>query len=110
MVGSRRPGAWLTSNSSERAGGSSSTFNKALDPSGYFSSSALSTMQTRQPPSTAGEGGWRVCIVDSADVLKYPEGSNALLKVLEEPPARSLLLLVSHAPGRLLPTIRSRCR
>ncbi len=60
--------------------------------------------------STAGEGGWRVCIVDSADELKFPEGSNALLKVLEEPPQRSLFLLVSHAPGRLLPTIRSRCR
>ena len=60
--------------------------------------------------STAGEGGWRVCIVDSADELKYPEGSNALLKMLEEPPPRSLFLLVSHAPGRLLPTIRSRCR
>src|SRR5712664_1276184 len=60
--------------------------------------------------STAGEGGWRVCIVDSADELKYPEGSNALLKMLEEPPQRSLFLLVSHAPGRLLPTIRSRCR
>ena len=60
--------------------------------------------------STAGEGGWRVCIVDSADELKYPEGSNALLKMLEEPPRRSLFLLVSHAPGRLLPTIRSRCR
>jgi len=60
--------------------------------------------------STAGEGGWRVCIVDSVDELKYPEGSNALLKVLEEPPPRSLFLVVSHAPGRLLPTIRSRCR
>jgi DNA polymerase-3 subunit delta' len=60
--------------------------------------------------STAGEGGWRVCIVDSADELKFPEGSNALLKMLEEPPARALFLLVSHAPGRLLPTIRSRCR
>ena len=60
--------------------------------------------------STAGEGGWRVCVVDSADELKYPEGSNALLKVLEEPPAQSLFLVVSHAPGRLLPTIRSRCR
>ncbi len=60
--------------------------------------------------STAGEGGWRICIVNSADVLKYPEGSNALLKMLEEPPAKSLFLLVSHAPGRLLPTIRSRCR
>jgi DNA polymerase III subunit delta' len=60
--------------------------------------------------STAGEGGWRVCIVDAADELKYPEGSNALLKMLEEPPARALFLLVSHAPGRLLATIRSRCR
>jgi len=60
--------------------------------------------------STAGEGGWRVCIVDSADELKYPQASNALLKMLEEPPARSLFLVVSHAPGRLLPTIRSRCR
>jgi DNA polymerase-3 subunit delta' len=59
---------------------------------------------------TAGEGGWRVCIVDSADELQYPQGSNALLKTLEEPPRRALLLLVSHAPGRLLPTIRSRCR
>jgi DNA polymerase-3 subunit delta' len=60
--------------------------------------------------STAGEGGWRVCIVDTADELQNPQGSNALLKVLEEPPPRSLFLVVSHAPGRLLPTIRSRCR
>jgi DNA polymerase III subunit delta' len=60
--------------------------------------------------STAGEGGWRVCIIDSADDLQYPQASNALLKMLEEPPPRSLFLLVSHAPGRLLPTIRSRCR
>jgi DNA polymerase-3 subunit delta' len=59
--------------------------------------------------STAGEGGWRVCVVDSADELNAA-GANALLKILEEPPARALLLVVSHAPGRLLPTIRSRCR
>ena len=59
--------------------------------------------------STAGEGGWRVCVIDSADELN-PAGTNALLKVLEEPPPRSLFLVVSHAPGRLLPTIRSRCR
>lgn len=59
--------------------------------------------------STAGEGGWRIAIVDSVDDLQR-EGANALLKVLEEPPARTLLLLVSHAPGRELPTIRSRCR
>ena len=60
--------------------------------------------------STAGQGGWRVCIVDTADELQYPQAANALLKVIEEPPARSLFILVSHTPGRLLPTIRSRCR
>jgi len=59
--------------------------------------------------STAGEGGWRIAIVDAVDDLQR-EGANALLKILEEPPARTLLLLVSHAPGRELPTIRSRCR
>ena len=59
--------------------------------------------------STAGEGGWRIAIVDAVDDLQR-EGANALLKVLEEPPPRTLLLLVSHAPGRELPTIRSRCR
>jgi DNA polymerase-3 subunit delta' len=59
--------------------------------------------------STAGEGGWRVCIVDSADELNRA-GANTLLKILEEPPARALLIVVSHTPGRLLPTIRSRCR
>jgi DNA polymerase III subunit delta' len=59
--------------------------------------------------STPGEGGWRVAIVDSVEELNR-SGENALLKVLEEPPPRSLLLLVSNAPGRVLPTIRSRCR
>ena len=54
--------------------------------------------------STAGEGGWRIAIVDSVDDLQR-EGANALLKVLEEPPERAHLLLVSHAPGRELPTI-----
>ena len=59
--------------------------------------------------STAGEGGWRIAIVDSVDELNR-EGANALLKVLEEPPRRALLLLVSHSAARVLPTIRSRCR
>jgi DNA polymerase III subunit delta' len=57
----------------------------------------------------AAAGGWRVVVVDCADDLN-PNAANALLKLLEEPPAKALLLLVSHAPGRLLPTIRSRCR
>ena len=57
---------------------------------------------------TPSEGGWRVVVVDSVDELNV-NAANALLKVLEEPPARALLLLVSHTPGRLLATIRSRC-
>jgi DNA polymerase-3 subunit delta' len=52
---------------------------------------------------------WRVVVIDSVDELE-PSGANALLKMLEEPPANSIFFLVSHAPGRLLPTIRSRCR
>jgi DNA polymerase-3 subunit delta' len=59
--------------------------------------------------STSAYGGYRVCIVDSAEELNR-NGANALLKVLEEPPPLSLLIIVSHSPGRLLPTIRSRCR
>jgi DNA polymerase-3 subunit delta' len=54
-------------------------------------------------------GGWRVVLVDSADDMNR-NAANALLKILEEPPRDALLLLVSHAPGSLLPTIRSRCR
>ncbi len=57
---------------------------------------------------TASGGGWRILIVDSADEMNR-SAANALLKLLEEPPPQALLLLISHAPGRLLPTIRSRC-
>ena len=58
---------------------------------------------------TPAEGGWRVVVVDGADEMNR-NAANALLKILEEPPQRALLLLVAHSPGRLLPTIRSRCR
>jgi DNA polymerase-3 subunit delta' len=58
---------------------------------------------------TPAEGGWRVVVVDGAEDLN-PASANALLKILEEPPPRAILLLVCAAPGRLLPTIRSRCR
>ena len=58
---------------------------------------------------TAAEGGWRVVIVDGADAMNR-NAANALLKVLEEPPPRAVLLLLAASPGRLLPTIRSRCR
>lgn len=59
--------------------------------------------------STAGMGGWRVAIIDAADDMNTA-AANAILKVLEEPPARCVFFLISHTPGRLLPTIRSRCR
>ena len=52
---------------------------------------------------------WRAVVIDSIDDLEKP-AANALLKMLEEPPSNCVFLLVSHAPGRLLPTIRSRCR
>src|SRR5207249_3413997 len=58
---------------------------------------------------TPAEGGWRVVVVDGADEMNR-NAANALLKILEEPPRRALLLLVAHSPGKLLPTIRSRCR
>ena len=58
---------------------------------------------------TPAEGGWRVAIVDGAEDLNQ-NSANALLKLLEEPPSRAILILVCSATGRLLPTIRSRCR
>ena len=58
---------------------------------------------------TASQGGYRVVIVDTADDMNR-NSANALLKVLEEPPKQAVLLLLSESPGRLLPTIRSRCR
>jgi DNA polymerase-3 subunit delta' len=58
---------------------------------------------------TAAESGYRIAVVDAADQLNR-NAANALLKLLEEPPPQSLLLLVAHQPGLLLPTIRSRCR
>jgi DNA polymerase-3 subunit delta' len=59
--------------------------------------------------TTASLSPWRVVIIDAIDDLER-NAANALLKNLEEPPPHSLFLLVSHAPERLLPTIRSRCR
>ena len=57
----------------------------------------------------ASSGGWRVLLVDAADDLNRA-GANALLKTIEEPPARALALIVAHRPGKLPATIRSRCR
>lgn len=58
---------------------------------------------------TAFDGGYRVVIVDPADDMNT-SAANALLKSLEEPPPRTVFILTSHSPGRLLPTIRSRCQ
>jgi len=58
---------------------------------------------------TPALSAWRAVVIDTVDELEA-SGANALLKILEEPPANCLFLLVSHVPGRLLPTIRSRCR
>jgi len=57
---------------------------------------------------TPAEGGWRVLVIDAAEDMNR-NAANAVLKVLEEPPSRAMILLISHAPGRLLATIRSRC-
>ena len=58
---------------------------------------------------TPAESLWKAVVIDSVDEMNR-SGANAILKALEEPPAKTLFLLVSHAPGKLLPTIRSRCR
>jgi len=58
---------------------------------------------------SSADGGHRVALIDSVDEMN-PSAANALLKLLEEPPAHSTLLLISHSPMGLLPTIRSRCR
>lgn len=58
---------------------------------------------------TSGDGGWRVAIIDTADEMN-DQAANALLKILEEPPQRSMLLLIANAAAQLVPTIRSRCQ
>src|SRR5690606_25713018 len=64
---------------------------------------------TRFLSMTSHDGGYRVVIVDPADDMNV-NAANALLKTLEEPPARTLFVLISHSLGALLPTIRSRCQ
>ncbi len=69
--------------------------------------------EARQLPeffsTTPAISPYRVAIIDAADDLNV-NAANAVLKTLEEPPPRGVILLISHAPGKLLPTIRSRCR
>jgi len=89
------------------------TVERAYDPRRRRLRSEIVVENTREIGAflrlTPAEGGWRVVIVDGADEMNR-NAANALLKILEEPPRRALLLLVAHSPGRLLPTIRSRCR
>ncbi len=59
--------------------------------------------------TTAGEDSWRFCIVDSADDMNA-SAANSLLKILEEPPQRTIFFVLANSPAKLLPTIRSRCR
>ena len=74
---------------------------------------SISVDQARDLPEffskSPSQAHYRVAIIDAADDLNL-NAANALLKVLEEPPERGVLFLVTHAPGRLLATIRSRCR
>ena len=74
---------------------------------------SISVDQARELPEffskSPAQAPYRVAIIDAADDLNV-NAANAILKTLEEPPPRGVLFLVSHAPGRLLPTIRSRCR
>lgn len=86
---------------------------KGYDPQKKRSRSEITAEEVRRVTQflhlTSSSGGWRVVVVDSADDMnRY--AANALLKILEEPPRNTALFLVSHSPGRLLPTIRSRCR
>jgi DNA polymerase-3 subunit delta' len=89
------------------------TIERAYDPRRRRMRSEIVVDDTREIAAflrlTAAEGGWRVVIVDGADDMNR-NAANAVLKILEEPPQRTLLILVAHSPGRLLPTIRSRCR
>jgi len=89
------------------------TVERAYDPRRRRLRSEIVVEDTREIAAffrlTAAEEGWRVVVVDGAEEMNR-NAANALLKILEEPPRGALLLLVSHTPGRLLPTIRSRCR
>jgi DNA polymerase-3 subunit delta' len=89
------------------------TVERAWDPERRRLRSAILVEDAREISGflhlTPAEEGWRIVVVDGAEEMN-PSAANALLKILEEPPRRALLLLVSHNPGRLLPTIRSRCR
>lgn len=88
------------------------TLERGLDSSGKRLRNVIVVEDVRKAVAflnlTSGEGGWRVVVVDSADDMNA-NSANALLKTLEEPPNKALLLLISNSPGSLPDTIRSRC-
>jgi DNA polymerase III subunit delta' len=89
------------------------TLSPAYDAKKQVEKNLITVEEARQVPSfmslTPAEGLWRVVIIDAVDQLNT-QAANALLKILEEPPAKAILFLICHRPGALLPTIRSRCR
>jgi DNA polymerase III subunit delta' len=89
------------------------TVERGIDPKRKRERTEIVVQDTRAIAAflhlTPAEGGWRIVIVDTADEMNR-NAANAVLKILEEPPNRAILILVSDNPGRLLPTIRSRCR
>ena len=109
MLALSEPGLFLL-----RRGGAGSTENdqeKALAEGRFSTDIRVSEVRKLKGffALSAADGGRREVIVDAADELNT-NAANAILKLLEEPPARTTLLMVCHQPARLLPTIRSRCR
>lgn len=89
------------------------TIERAIDPRKGTMKDALDVDTARKVTPflrmTSSEGGWRVVIIDDADTMNR-NAQNALLKILEEPPKNTLLILIAHRIGAMIPTIRSRCR
>jgi DNA polymerase III subunit delta' len=120
MLGARGDGSGLAINPSSQAvrwmGAQAHpdlfVLERAYDPKAKKLKTEIAVDNARQLleffGKTSGSGNWRVAIVDQADDLNKAS-ANALLKMIEEPPPRALLLLVCNQPGRILRTIRSRC-
>ena len=89
------------------------TVERHYDPQKNKTPEALAVAELRKVEPflrrTASEGGWRIVIIDDADTMNR-NAQNALLKILEEPPKQTLIILIAHRAGALIPTIRSRAR